>query len=267
MDRELQNIMRKVQGKSGNLAALQEVSMKHIALIQTYAVDLPSWHAAYIKSMKDYGDEQRAYQYADWVVENVQGSGLTKDMAALYRNQSESMRILTMFMTYFSALWNMERDMVKGFRSERYSTTDIAAKALFLFAVPVVFEMLLRGDFGDDDDAATIAEKIAVKTAIFPIQSVPFIRDIVNAKVTGFSYAMSPVASMIEKGLASSQTAILTDEEIKMRDVKNTSKIVGALLGVPGTGQAWLTGEHLYDVLVNGEELTFRQLLIGHVKK
>ena len=101
MDREIRSAMQRIEGKRGFLAAVQEASMKHIALIQTYMVDLPTWHAAYIKSMEEDGDEQKAYRFADFVIENVQGSGITKDMAAIFRNQSQEARMFTMFMTFF----------------------------------------------------------------------------------------------------------------------------------------------------------------------
>ena len=90
--------------------------MKHIAYVQTYMVDLPSWYAAYIKEMKNSGDEQKAFDYGDFVVEQVQGSGNTKDMAQVMRNQSHAHRIFTMFMTFFSSAWNAQRDVARGAR-------------------------------------------------------------------------------------------------------------------------------------------------------
>ena len=269
-DREMQNVMSTLQNKSGKLAMLQSVSMKHIAYIQLYMVDLPSWYAGYLKAMKEHGDEQRAYQYGDWVVEQAQGSGLTKDMAALFRNQGEVHRSLTMFMTYFSSLWNLERDIVKGAKSGKYNALDLAAKGLFFFTLPVLFEMLLRGKFGDDDDDEVIAQKLALQLALFPIQSVPFVRDLANASATDFGYTMSPVASILAKGIEGG-SAISSDvwegEDISARDIKNVTKLAGAAFGIPGTGQAWNSGEHLYNVLAEGEDLTFRELVIGPVKK
>ena len=54
-----------------------------------------------------------------------------------------------------------------------------------------------------------------------------------------------------------------TDEEITKGQVKGATKFAGAVAGVPGTSQAWATGEHLYDVLVEGEELTMTELIHG----
>lgn len=268
MDRDIKNAMKRLEGKQGITAAVQEVSMKHIALIQTYMVDLPSWHAAYIKSMNDYGDETRAYQYADWVVENVQGSGATKDLARIMRGQSETGRMFTMFMTFFSSLWNLERDTVKGAASGRYSTTSIASKLMFLFTVPVLFEMLMRGEFSsdDEDDDETNLQKMLTGVAMYPVQSVPFVRDVANAVTGDFGYNISPLQSVIEQGTQTIPEIVkrgFTDEEITKGQVKGATKFIGAATGIPGTAQAWATGEHLWSVMTEGEDLTLRELLFG----
>lgn len=266
MDREIKNAMRHLEGKRGALAAAQETSMKHIALIQTYAVDLPSWYAAYIKAMGEHGDEQKAYQYADWVIENVQGSGATKDLAAIMRGQSETGRMLTMFMTFFSSLWNMERDLVKGSRSKAYSKTTVAAKLMFLMVVPVILESLLRGDIDGDDEPEEQMQELLTKIALYPIQSIPFIRDIANGASGDYGYNMSPIASVIEQGtrtIPAVASAAFTDEEITLAQIKGTTKVAGAATGIPGVSQAWATGEHLYNVLIDGEDLTLRELGFG----
>lgn len=267
MDREIKNAMKRIEGKRGLMAAVQEASMKHIALIQTYMVDLPTWHASYIKGMKEWGDETRAFQYADWVVENVQGSGATKDLARIMRGQSETGRMFTMFMTFFSSLWNMERDLVKGARSGAYSTTNLAAKAMFLFTIPVLFEMMMRGEFSkEDEDEEEKLQKMLTAVAMYPVQSVPFVRDIANAVTGDFGYNISPMQSIIEQGTRTIPQLVeagFTDEEVTKSQVKGATKFIGAAAGVPGTAQAWATGEHIYDVVVDGEELTMHQLLFG----
>ena len=270
MDREIMNAMQQLESKRGVLAAVQEASMKHIALIQTYMVDLPSWHAAYIKELSQSGDETKAFQYADWVIENVQGSGATKDMAALMRNQTKTHTIFTMFMTFFSSLWNLQRDLVKGAKSGSYSTTTVAAKAMFLFTIPVIFEMMMRGEFAEPDDEDDRLQTMLTKIALYPVQSVPFIRDIVNGVASGYGYNASPVTSQIEQGLQGLEgmsNAVLADGEITKGQAKAVSKLAGIALGVPGTGQAWATGEHLYDVIAEGEDFTTHQLLFGPERK
>ncbi len=266
MDREIKNAMHKLEGKRGILAAVQEASMKHIALMQTFVVDLPSWHAAYIKGMKDWGDEKRSYAYADWVIENIQGSGVTKDMAQIMRDQNQAMRMFTMFMTFFSSLWGQERDLVKGARAGTYSRTTVAAKLMFLFTIPVFLEMLLRGEFGDDDDDESKLQKYLTQTALYPVQSIPGIRDFASGAAGEFGYNISPIAQILEGGvnaLKEIPVRAFTDDEITKGQVKGATKFIGAAVGIPGINQAWATGEHLYNVLEEGEELTLNQLLYG----
>lgn len=271
MDREMMNAMQQLESKRGVLAAVQEASMKHIALIQTYMVDLPSWHAAYIKELGESGDEVKAFQYADWVIENVQGSGVTKDMAGMMRNQTKTHTIFTMFMTFFSSLWNMQRDLVKGSQSGKYSTTTVAAKAMFLFTIPVLFEMMMRGEFSkEDEEPEELLQNMLTKVAMYPIASVPFVRDAANGLFSGYQYNASPVTSLIEQGLQGLKTggrAVLADGELTKGQIKSISKLAGAGLGVPGTSQAWATGEHLYDVMAEGEDFTAHQFLFGPERK
>lgn len=271
MDRELMNAMQQLESRRGVFAAIQEASMKHIALIQTYMVDLPSWHAAYIKELGDSGDEKKAFQYADWVIENVQGSGVTKDMAGLMRNQTKTHTIFTMFMTFFSALWNLQRDLVKGAQSGKYSTTTVAAKAMFLFTIPVLFEMMMRGEFAkEDQEPEELLQETLTKVALYPIASIPFVRDAANGLFSGYQYNASPVTSIVEQGLQGLKgagNAVLADGELTKGQVKSISKLAGAGLGIPGTGQAWASGEHLYDVLAEGEEFTTHQFLFGPERK
>jgi hypothetical protein len=266
MDREIRAAMNRLKGKTGILAAVQETSMKHIALIQTYMIDLPTWHAAYDKELSESGDEAKAARRADWSVENLQGSGATKDMATIVRNQGKIHTTFTMFMTFFSALGNLSRDLVKGRRTGLYSTSNVAAKMMFLFTIPVFMEMLMRGELEEPEDEDDRLSKFLTAVALYPMQSMPFIRDVASALVTDYGYNSTPVASMLEKGIQGSKQIgerLFTDEEITLAATKSTTKLVGAAFGIPGVNQTWSTGEHLYDVIEGGEDLTVRELLFG----
>ncbi len=266
MDREIKNAMERLRGKSGFIAAVQETSMKHIALIQTYIVDLPTWHAAYTKELSESGDESKAIKRADWSVENLQGSGAVKDMASVLRNQTKIHTTFTMFMTFFSSLGNLSRDVVKGARTGQYSKTTVAAKLMFLFTLPVFFEMLMRGDLDEPEDEDDRLSKFLINSTLYPITSVPFVRDVAAGLIGDFGYNSSPVASVLERGILGLKQVserAFTDEEITKSAAKNVSKLAAASIGLPGINQVWSTGEHLYDVLEEGEDLTIRELLFG----
>ncbi len=244
--------------------------MKHIALIQTYMVDLPTWHAAYSKELSESGDEAKAIKRADWSVENLQGSGATKDMATILRNQSKIHTTFTMFMTFFSSLGNLSRDVIKGKRTGIYSATSVAAKSMFLFTLPVFLEMLMRGELDEPEDEDERLGKFVTGVALYPINSVPFVRDVASGLLGDYGYNSSPVASVLEKGIQGAKQIgerAFTDEEITKSAIKNASKVVAAAAGIPGINQVWATGEHLYDVIEEGEDLTVRELLFGPDRK
>jgi hypothetical protein len=266
MDREIRNAMNRLSKKTGPLAAVQEVSMKHIALIQVYMVDLPTWHAAYDKHLSENGDEVKAVHFADVTLENTQGSGATKDMARIMRSQSKIHTTFTMFMTFFSSLGNLTRDLIRGTKSGVYSPTSAAAKAMFLFTIPVFLEMFMRGELDEPEGEDERMSNFLTMVALYPVTSVPFVRDVASGAFTDFGYNSTPVAAMMERGITSGKGLvknIMTDEDITLGQIKNVSKLIAAGIGVPGVNQMWSTGEHLYDVIEDGEEFTTRELLFG----
>ena len=137
---------------------------------------------------------------------------------------------------------------------------------MFLFTIPVLFDMLMRGDFGEPEGDDDRLQKTLTNIAMFPIQSVPYFRDIANATTGEYGYNMSTLQAILAQGtqtIPEIVTSGFTDEEITIGQVKGATKFIGAALGVPGTSQAWATGEHLYDVIEEGEEFTTHQLLFG----
>tara|TARA_R110002095_G_C4251687_1_gene240227 strand:- start:9824 stop:19075 length:9252 start_codon:yes stop_codon:yes gene_type:complete len=266
MDREIRNAMNRLKDQRGILAAVQEASMKHIAVMQTYMVDLPTWHAAYDKGVQDFGDEVRAAKYADWAVENLQGSGATKDMAMLMRNQSKLQSTFTMFMTFFSAMGNYVRDTKRAMDSGLDSPTTTASKAMFLLVIPVVAEMILRDELDEPEDEDERLSNMLTKIALYPVTSVPVVRDVVSGLGTDFGYNTSPVSSMLERGIMGTKqlvSAPLTDREVTRAALKNTTKVVGAALGIPATGQVWKSADHIFEVIEEGEDFTIKELLLG----
>ena len=61
--------------------------------------------------------------------------------------------------------------------------------------------------------------------------------------------------------------AVQSDGDFTKAQIKSASKLIGAGIGLPGTGQAWATGEHLYDVIAEGEDFTAHQFLFGPVRE
>jgi hypothetical protein len=276
MDREIYTALKSLKKKPGRLATLQETSMKHIALVQTYTVDLPTWFGAYTKA-KEQSDidpdnyasyaeyeaavDKHAVNVADWSVENIQGSGMVKDAAALYRKKGETDQLFTMFMTFFSSLWNMQRDLVKGASEGYHTPTDTAARVMFMFMLPVLLESLMRDGLPDEDDEEWMQDYVR-DLALYPLMTVPIARDVASHVIGDFKYQMSPISGIVSKGLDGVE-GVTDYENLTWYKTKNAIKFTGAVLHIPGTNQAMGTAEHLYQVMEEGEDLTLRELLYG----
>jgi len=290
MDREMQNALREIQGrqsiKSGRkiqdilsaidnnpaLRKVQELSMMHIGYIQLYAVDLPTWYGAYMKELRESGDEDKAHSVADWTVENIQGSGSMKDTAALLRSTRGTTQILTMFMTFFSAAWNFQRDTIKGAANGSLSKIEIANRITFGLIVPVLAEEYLRslitgGLTDDDEDNDPKAQELAVKTLMYPVTGIPFVRDVASFATSDFGYSISPVQSLIEQSLNSTSGLIEAiaseDEDVTTSDVLGTLKFTGLIFKIPGTGGIKKAANETIESLVDGEEFMWNQALFG----
>ena len=284
MDREMMNAFKELEGKRGKMVALQEASMKHIALIQMYSSDLPTWYAAYLKEQEMFLEtvteddfesidqmnneaDRRAVMAADFAVENFQGSGSIKDSAEIMRTKNEYVKMFTMFNTFFSALWNMQRDIIAGAKEGRYSVPEVAAKLAFMYFIPTAIEQIIRNGFPDEDDEPVeIFQKYMTSLVLFPAATIPMIRDAASGVLSSFGYSMTPTASLIERGLAGSVAVIKDPADANMYAWKSTSGMVGAYFGVPGVGQMWSSGEHIYDVIVEDGDASMRELLFGPKK-
>jgi len=266
-DREVANAFRSLEGKDTWFSKAQQAAMAPIAYIQLYTVDLPTWYAAYHKEMGKTGDEAKAVRYADWAVENIQGSGLVKDSASIMREKNELYKAITMFMTYFSALFNSLRDIKEGVTRNEYNTPDVAARLTFFILLPVILEMLMKDEIDTEDDEAI--EKVLAKIALYPAATIPGFRDIASGVLSDYPYNPSPLYQTIEgmsKGLTAAAEDIAEGELPSKSAVKRVTRGLGAYYGVPGTYQAWNTMDHLIEVADEGEDLTLRELLFGPKK-
>lgn len=248
----------------------QKAGLKAIGLTQLYGVDIFTWYGGYFQEMEKTGDEDRAFKRADLALENVQGSGRIESQSAVMRDQREETRMLTLFMTFFSARWNAQRDLYEGGRTKQYGASDIAARLLFMLAFPAIADMYLRGnllpDEEEDETEEGQAAKVAARVALEPLASVPFFRA-ASSVAQGFDYSLTPVGDLYGDMVSVvgdlAQTAADEDKDVSKSLAKTTFYTGGALLHIPGTHQMWGTAEHLWQVMEEGEDLTFQELTRG----
>lgn len=124
--------------------------------VQMYFADLPTWNGAYAKALKENGgDIAEAVLYADAVVERTQVGGAEKDLAAVQRGR-ELGKLMTMFYSYFSALYNLSarRITMLNRRRDAASVYRLATLALLTwFGEPVLMGMLKGGPGEEEPDA------------------------------------------------------------------------------------------------------------------
>lgn len=124
--------------------------------VQMYFADLPTWNGAYAKALKENGgDIAEAVLYADAVVERTQVGGAEKDLAAVQRGR-ELGKLMTMFYSYFSALYNLSarRIIMRNRRRDAASAWRLATLALLTWvAEPVLMGILKGGPDEEEPDA------------------------------------------------------------------------------------------------------------------
>lgn len=129
--------------------------------VRMYFADLPIWNGAYTRALKENGgDIAEAVLYADAVVERARAGGAARDLAAV-RPGWEPGRLMTMFYSCFSALYNLSarRVAMLDMRRDAAAVYRLATLALpTWFAEPALMGALPGGgpgtrNVGDKTDA------------------------------------------------------------------------------------------------------------------
>lgn len=255
-DRDVKDQLRKLEGKDGKLDPIRRTAFYFTGLMDM-GVALPTWLGAYQKKLAEtQGDEAAAIDYADMVVRSSQSAGSAKDLARI-QGGSEYQRMFTMFYSFFSALYQLEkRSIRKLFEGGFKGMGKFVADQMFLWFVPAVLGELLAGRGpGDDEEWGEWFKKHGMGFLTYPVNAVVGLRDIVGAVGSKYGYDMSPVGGAFETivKLGNSALKAMDDEqELGRSDVRNATDTVGTWLALPSR-QAWITGSYLYDVVTDEE--------------
>ena len=251
LDRDIRDQLRNLTGQNSTWAQAQKFAFHGIALADAF-VSVPTWMGAYRQALAANPDEQAARLEADRAVRLTQGAGGQKDLAAVSRN-NELAKTMTMFYSYFSALYSRMRDMGHDVQSIK-DMPRFLARTLFTVMIPAVMGDLIvgRGPSDDDDDKALWAIR---KVLLYPLMSVPLLRDIAASLDSGFDYKFSPIAAGFEK-LAKTLTALpkVVEGDMEWPDFAlKAADTIGYVFGVAGTSQLTASGKYLWRVS-EGEE-------------
>ena len=181
-----------------------------MGVIQMAFSDLPTWNGAYAKALTENGgDIEAAARYADAVVERTQVGGAEKDLAAVQRG-SELGKLMTMFYSYFSALYNLSARRVTMLHRRRDAASVYRLGTLMLltwFAEPVLMGTLLGKAPDDEGDDWEDWLSWGAKEAFFnPFNMVVGVRDVasmVDSYVSWYSgrYRLSSALDVFDSAM------------------------------------------------------------------
>jgi hypothetical protein len=250
LDRDIRDQLRNLTGQNSKWAQAQRFAFHGIAIADAM-VTVPTWMGAYRQALDQGASEETARLEADAAVRMTQGAGGAKDLAAIQRN-NELAKSLTMFYSYFSVLYNRMRDMGRDVQEIR-DMPRFLSRVFFTIMVPAVLGELILGR-GPDDDEDPAAWAIR-KVLLYPMMSVPVLRDVVSSIDSGFDYRFSPMATLFDKvGKAATATGKLFTDDIEWGDYSlKVAETIGYVFGVAGTAQISATGKYLWRVS-EGEE-------------
>lgn len=216
-------------------------------------VSMPTWVGAYEQGMQKFdGDHKKASKHADAVVSESQGSGAKKDLAGIMRG-NDGQRLLTMFMSYFSAMHNLLRENAVQLKNRNISPQKFALNMLYLVILPPIIEGFMRGNEPDDDDEW--AEWAAKKIGGYSVSTLVGVRDLAQLWASDYGYQFSPATSTTEKALSGASGMVeklLDGGEPSDWQVKQSATLIGILTGLP-TKKIYEQFDYWMDVL-DGEE-------------
>lgn len=225
-----------------------------------------TWLGAYKQQLEQNAEDGAlAIHAADRAVRLTQGTGTVKDMAKV-TNDTELLKLFTMFYSFFSAQYNMQVDLTRKTKRDiaegEWNTllTERLPQWAYLVLFPAIFGALLTGQ-GPEDDEDKLAWAFR-KTVLYPISAVPFARDLVGVLDAGYDYKFSPAGKAIEETGRSLQKLMAGDP---MGAAKPAATAAAIFFKLPA-GQAIATVESLWTGLAQGD-LEAKDLIYGRRDK
>ena len=157
--REIAEIRSQVKGRSQVREAV-DASAYFLMMRCQQLVDVPTWWGAYEKAISEGNNEDRAVALSDQAVIDAQGSGGTKDQAAIERG-GPALKLFTVFYSFFNTALNLG----VGQTMTHENKAKLAADYLLLFTIPALLTAALKdaltpGDSGDWDDPEKMLKRL-----------------------------------------------------------------------------------------------------------
>ena len=262
-----EELAKQAKTKAGKvLTRTQQIGMQGLEMIDRACV-APGWLAAYreeaarlteanknAKTPKtDNEIDRAASRHADDVLVRTQPSGRAEELAPLFREGGEALRLLLQFQSSLNVIYNnLRHDLPNAIKNKQYKR---AAGIVTGYALAGIMTGLITEGFGGDgDDEPDTADKVK-KTIYFAFtqgtDSVPVINGMVNSLaeklITGkTSYrGSSSLYPAFEKAVQG--TAALRDADIQ-KAAGRYAEAAALTLGLPtsGTKEAIRAAEQVF---------------------
>ena len=261
-----EELAKQAKTKAGKvLTRTQQIGMQGLEMIDRACV-APGWLAAYreeaarlteankgAKTPKtDNEIDLAASRYADDVLVRTQPSGRAEELAPLFREGGEALRLLLQFQSSLNVIYNnLRHDLPNAIKNKQYKR---AAGIVTGYALAGIMTGLITEGFGGGDDEPDTADKVK-KTIYFAFtqgtDSVPVINGMVNSLaeklITGkTSYrGSSSLYPAFEKAVQG--TAALRDADIQ-KAAGRYAEAAALTLGLPtsGTKEAIRAAEQVF---------------------
>ncbi|MGL5735497.1 MAG: hypothetical protein ACRCYS_11575 [Beijerinckiaceae bacterium] len=259
-DRDVNAAFAQMSGKSSRLDSVRSMAFWGIGFIDVHMVAIPTWLGAYRKGLFEGMSEEDASAYGDKIVRTSQSAGRAKDLAAL-QDSSEGFRIMTMFYSYFNALYQQQRMAVRAAKAGDFRKAGQIA--FYAMIAGPLMSALLTGDWPDEEEDFF---DWATTRIFFGLWSgIPLVRDfassaqqVATGRARDLKDALDRADQPVVRAMVSLGTLMdtfykgMTKDEMPEKWLKNVIETPGYFVGLP-TGQVGATVDYLYGV-ASGEQ-------------
>lgn len=244
-------------------AAAQEYGHLAISYLD-FGSAVPTWVGAVRKAQAEGMTDQDAYYYGDQTVRNAHGAQSIVDRAPIQESNSQIARMTTMFYGFLNHMYNQgvrvsgrQLAQIPGqvgagqYGGAIRNFAQVAARTTGYLIVPGIVNALLRSGGPDENKDEGWWEWSAKAVASETAGTVPMVRDIADAALSGHDYEPTPLVRMVKTMMGTYGDVVsatgLREKQPSSRALQHALETFGYATGAP-TGQAGATLQFLWDV-------------------
>ncbi len=222
------------------VASVAQAAFWHIGRLQL-VVNVATWHGAYEQAIAGGRAHADAVIHADSVVRKTQSANAIKDLADVQRS-GEGTKLLTMFYSYFSVLYNRLEDIAKETKSVK-DVPRAAMRVALLSVVPAMLNIAYKSGYAaltagddeeEDEEAPGLTTRIGLESMNQLIGTVPILRNLISFGEFGGTNV--PAFNKIEQ-MGRTATALkdwtLEGETPTRNEIRTTVNVISTLTQTP----------------------------------